>query len=223
MNARTVLLAFALACAGAVAQAPAPGTAIQAQLKSRIDSGHAKVGDRIKAQVTKAVKVNGVVVLRKGAMLLGQVTTVVRAESQKSPSRIGVLFTQAAYKKQPPVAFHAGIDHIISVPDERPMDMMPPSIGAEMPSAAQPPADGDESGMDGRMHPGTLGSQPVPSEATAPVPSAVVASRPALRVRIFVPTALATPAQQAAGSVLSSPRGDLKLDSGTRVELQVLH
>jgi hypothetical protein len=221
--ARGVVMAVALALAGAAAQAPAPGTPIQAQLKSRLDSGHAKAGDRIKAQVTRAVKVNGAVVLPKGAQLLGRVTEVVKAESRKSPSRIGVLFTRATYKKRPAIAFRAGIARILSLPDDRPMDMSPPAMNMGLPAPPQPADNNDGSGMDGRMHPGTLGSEDVPSQATAAVPSAAGPRAPSLEVHIFVPTALASPAQQAAGSVLSSPHGDLKLASGARVELQVLH
>ncbi len=216
-NANAVMLAVALALAGAAAQAPAPGTVIQAQLKSRLDSGHAKVGERIKAQVTRAVKVDGVVVLPKGAQLLGRVTAVVKAESSKSPSSISVLFTQAAYKKQPPIAFHAGIARVLAPPDQRLMDMGPPSMDMGMPAMQPPAAGGDQSGTNVRVNrPGSLGAESVPSQATANVPSAMQPP-PGAPVRITLP------ANAAQGSMLSTPRGDVKLDAGTRLQLRVLH
>ena len=219
MNVKAAILAVALSLAGAAAQSPAPGTVIQAQLKSRLDTGHAKVGERIKAQVSKAVKQNGVVVLPKGAQLFGRITEVIKAESKKSPSRIGVLFTRAVYKKQPPIALHAGIAHVFSAPAFAPMDM-----GTPMPMPMQAPdATAGQSGREpGMGRPGSLGQEPVPNEATAPVPSAAAGRRPGTEIDISLPAASAGTRQRALGSVLSSPRGDLRISSGTRVELQVL-
>ena len=225
MHAKAVVLAVALAAAGAWAQAsaPAPGTAIPVQLKTRLDSGHAKVGDRIKAQVTENVKLHDVLVLRRGTQIFGRVTEVVKAESKKSPSHIGVLFTRAVYKKQPPLAFHAGIERILSLP-ARPMDMGP-DMGMPMPLPQPGMNNGDQSGgSDQRMNrPGSLGTEAVPNQVTAAVPSSAGPRQPDLKVSIFLPNGLASPSQKAAGSVLSSPRGDLKLDAGTRVLLRVLH
>jgi hypothetical protein len=90
-------------------EALAGGTTINAVLKSKLDTRHAKVGDRVTGQTTAAVKQGGRVVLPKGSKLYGRVTQVTPAANGKARATLGVLFYQAVTPKGVPLPMHAAI------------------------------------------------------------------------------------------------------------------
>jgi hypothetical protein len=90
-------------------EAVASGTRIQAVLQSRLDTRHAKVGDRVTGKTTAAVKQGGKVVVPKGSRLLGRVTEVTPAANSKSRASLGVLFDQAVTPKGQRIPLHAAI------------------------------------------------------------------------------------------------------------------
>ena len=87
----------------------ASGARINAVLKSKLDTRHAKVGDRVTGRTTAAVKQGGTVVLPKGSTLYGRVTQVSPAADSKSRASLGVLFDQAVTPKGQRIPMHAAI------------------------------------------------------------------------------------------------------------------
>lgn len=70
------------------------GTKISAELMSNIDASKAKQGDKVEARVTKNVKQHGKVVVHKGDRLVGHVTSVENGLKGKGGSSLGVAFDQ---------------------------------------------------------------------------------------------------------------------------------
>jgi len=201
----------------------ASGTKVDAQLKSKLDTQHAKVGDAVAAQTTSAIKENGQTVLPKGTKLTGHVTSVTAAESKKSPSRIGVLFDSATLKGGRTMPVHFAIASVEQANANAGMQAGLPAM--DMPPPPQPmPDQGNEGG--GRVLAPLGGGMTVPGAVTGASPEIGAVMRAASQSPIAVSlpqpqVAGASSAQGAvaAGSVLSAPRGDLKLDAGTRVML----
>lgn len=239
----------ATATANSNGSALAVGTRMDAELKSKLDTKNAKVGDSVTAVTTSAVKEHGTTVLPKGTTLHGHVTEVTKAESSKSPSRIGVLFDQATTKQGQVIPLRAGIVSVVTATaagaadagtgmDDMPMPQaMPAGGGMSGGGVADGVAGGvgrtvDSAGAvvggtaDG-MGRATLGDQPVPAAVTQNSGELAAMARASNGVPISISTpdasvAGSTSQQSAVGSVLSSPRGDLEISSGTRVALQVM-
>ena len=224
------------------------GSRLNAELKSKLDTKHAKVGDRVSAVTTSDFKQNGIKVLPKGSTLTGHVTEVTRAKNGSSPSRIGVLFDHAITKRGQPVALHAGIASVLQsgfgaagmhggANGMGGMDAMS-GMGA-MPA----PAMGGGGGLGGAV--GGLGATAgaaggavlgaagaggqvlasgagqVPGAAGRLGGTAVLASNGApLQIQMPVANSAAGESSSSLGSVLSTRHGNLQLDNGTRVVLQ---
>lgn len=210
-------LALAVMAAAAAAQAPAlnlpAGTRLKAELNTTLDSSTARVGEPVKAKTTANLKLNGQTILPKGTQLLGQVTVVIPAESNRSPSRLGVRFNQAVLKKaKQTVPLSAAIINV---------EMTSPAMASadmpmNMPSMSPPGAPGATADAGARVRP-ELGAQGVPGQVTGQnqeIGSMAQASH-AQTIRILKPT----PSE---GSVLTAAQGNLKLQSGTHIDLIVL-
>src|SRR5690348_9167839 len=143
MTRTSLVMGMLIVAAGvALAQAPsapsamlASGTKVNAKLKSKLDTRHAQVGDKVTAVTTSDVKEHGVKVLPKGSTLTGHVTEVTRAESSKSPSRIGVLFDQAVTQRGQVVPLRAGIASVLTSSSTA---MAGPDMPATMPGMDEP-------------------------------------------------------------------------------------
>lgn len=247
----TLIVAAGLALAQAPAAMVASGTKVDAKLKSKLDTRHAQVGDKVTAVTTSDIKEHGIKVLPKGSTLNGHVTEVTRAESSKSPSRIGVLFDQAVTQQGQVVPLRAGIASVLTssasaaaMPMGAPMDEpMPAPMMTPAPAASAGgggllggavgnvgataggvldagAAAGGGLANAGAVAGGAMGSTGL-LNGGASIESLARASN-GVPVEIAMPPAQAQAGQQAAfGSVLSTPRGDMQLNSGTNVQLQV--
>lgn len=89
------------------------GSTIQAQLKTKVDSAHAKVGQSVDARTVKTVKYEGTVVLPKGSRLVGQVVSVNPATSSQGAT-LSVQFTQAITPDGVQIPLQAGISGFLS-------------------------------------------------------------------------------------------------------------
>ena len=220
MRSAALFALAALAATGlAVAQAPLPrGTQVNAELKTKLDTQHAKVGDPVIAVTTEAVKAHRVILLPKGATLSGRITEVVAAESGKSPSHLAVLFDRAVSKQGVAIPLRAAIAKVI-MPNDSAMDMGSDDM---MPMPSPQPMPNGDMGADNSSsnhQTATLGDEPVPPIVTAAAPAAIARGSNGKPIRVQLPGS-----EQSAqnGSVLSTPQGDLKLNSGTRVVLLIL-
>ncbi|MGH9518443.1 MAG: hypothetical protein ACRD2D_02295, partial [Terriglobales bacterium] len=152
------------------------------------------------------------------------------------PARIGVVFDQAVTKKGEVLNLRAGIVRVFEPAPSPGMDMGAPGAMG-MPGGHPMAPDGAMSGgsMGNVANSGdtdtggkrnmTLGDEPVPTEVTgsnSEIASMARASNGA-QIQILMPSAKASPEQQKIGSILRSTRGNLKLDSGTEIELQIMN
>jgi hypothetical protein len=214
MKAMNVLLAAALGAGLALAQTPAAvsaGTHVDARLQTRLNAQAARVGDPVTAVTTAAVKDHGRIVLPKGTRLRGHVTSVLAAQDAQSPSRIGILFDQASTASGGSVPVHfaiAGVTRAAAQAEAIPEPAMMPPAPMPMPAA------------------GAAGGLGLGGAVLAPVgaagdglgsAAAVVAPMPALGAP--QPVMVGAGASAGADSVLSVPRGNLMLASGTRLQL----
>jgi hypothetical protein len=134
-------------------------------------------------------------------VLTGTVLAVTPAESDKSPAHITLVFQQAAGKgsaPQPLLAAIAKVDQVMTAMPSEPPRMMPNEPPGEQSDDSKP----------------TLGEMPVPGIVTEGVPSPGLASNRPTRIEVTH--------MDRRGSELFSTGGDLKLPSGTRIELKVL-
>jgi hypothetical protein len=106
IRTHTILIAgiFA-ACAVAQAQtsapdiALAPGMTLNAELNSSIDSKKAKVGDKVEAHTTEALRSDGKTIIPRGTKLLGRVTQTLAKGKGDNDSVLAIQFDQAVPKK----------------------------------------------------------------------------------------------------------------------------
>jgi len=225
---------MALAAATLVAQAPMAGTKVSAELKTKLETKHAHVGDKVTAVTTSDVKQNGIKIIPKGTTLTGHVTEVTAAESNKSPSHLGVLFDQATTKQGANIPLRAAIATVIPTPAPNMYDSGPGPNPMPMAMPNNAPASDDRGsrvGMDGVGNGNATPEMPtvigqgdmarvVNSDGSAVSNAGSGAISAASRASSGSP--LRIQGNETSGSTISTPKGDFSLDSGTRVELVVL-
>lgn len=229
--------AQAAAASRAGQTAVASGSKINAVMKSNLDARKAHVGDAVTAESTDALKSHGKVIVPKHSRLLGHVTSVSASGKGKSSSAIGVLFDEAVTPKGQHIPLHAGIASVLTAagaasamapdagPEPMPMPQMAPAggasagggllggAGASLGSVAGSLAGGATSTVGGAMQGGAL------SSAGALSGSSIFRASNGVPMRIQ-PVSL--PSGQANGSLLTSDRGDIRLDRGTHMQLQTM-
>lgn len=229
--------------ASAVAGVFPNGLRVNAELKTKLDTKSAVVGEAVNAVTTEDLKDHNTILLPKGSTLSGEVTGVQAAESRKSPSRLGVLFERAVTKKGEAITMHAAIVAVVAnsnvAMDMNNDEMQPPNTGGRGGGGAGGGMDNGDMGGMGSMSPRTSGSMDagMPSSGMGAAPSA---SAPHIvteangnvastgRSSDGNPLSVVMPVPSGGqsnrvGSVLATPKGDLKLDSGTRVVLQIMN
>ncbi len=211
------------------------GTKISASLESAVDAKTATPGDAVTAKATSNVKQNGKVVIHKGDKLLGHVTSVQADSSGHEGSSLGIAFDRLE-SGGATTELHTVVSALVST-SVRQSDMM----GDEMPAmgpVASPVAGGGGGGGRGGLIGGTtgaVGSTVGAVGSTAGNVGGTVGGVAQSGVGNSTQGTLATPvkmihvdsAVQAEGSAgtastLSTSKGDLRLDSGTRMELRVV-
>ncbi|MGH9413534.1 MAG: hypothetical protein ACRD0Y_07310 [Terriglobales bacterium] len=219
MKTFRLLLMIALGAGLALAQTNsglAAGTKVDARLQSRLNAQNAKVGDKVSAVTTSAVKEHGKVVLPKGTQLRGRVTSVVAAQNSHSPSRIGILFDQATTARGQTMPVHlavASVTHMAAAGGAEPMAPMPEPMS--MPEPMMMPMPMPRAAAGGGLNVGSaLGAAGGLGTGVAATPMPM----PAPRLAMPMPRVMAT-GGAGAGSVVSRPQGNLILNSGTRMRL----
>jgi len=204
----------------------APGSVIPVQLTKSIDVKKAKTGDEVVAKVTQDMKSNsGEVILTKDTKVLGHVTEAQPRTKEQTESQVGIAFDRAVMKNGSEIQMPMSIQAIIGPQNNNPNG-----------GAGQPPEEssvnrptgttaGRSSGMGGSTPPPTStpssGGYPS-SEAPAggngrpPITAQTqgVVGMPDLKLE----STGQTPTQ---GSVVSSEKNNVKLDSGTLLLLRV--
>lgn len=212
------------------------GTKISTELMSNIDARTAKPGDKVVARVTKNVKQHGKVVIHKGDKLVGHITSVRNNLRGKGGSSLGVQFDQLI-QGNTTTQLNAVLTSVLSA---RGADQAEGSGGMGMPSMPAPVAAAPAGGGGGLLggvgstlgstvgatagaagstlgHVG--GSVGAATQNTLGVHSGLGLSTPVRQIHI----ASSASAESSAGtnSTLSTRKGDLRLNSGTRMKFRV--
>jgi hypothetical protein len=208
----------------------APGTVIPVELTKSVDAKKVKSGDGVEARVTQDLKAeNGQVIVPKDTKVMGHVTEAQPRNKEQKESQVGIVFDHAVMKNGSDVAMPMSIQAIIG-----PAALNPPSnnasAGAPGESNRTSPSTGMPSGSaGGRMgssgNPSTVSPSAAGGEAPAETQPGAESHQPITAntrgvVGISNLTLSSTPDSKT-GSVVSSEKSNVKLDSGTFMLLRV--
>jgi hypothetical protein len=213
--------------AGAVTRV-APGSVIPVQLTKNIDAKKVKPGDEVVALVTEDMKTNsGMVLVPKDTKVVGHVTEAQPRSKDQKESEVGIAFDRALIKNGSEMQMPMSIQAVIA----------PPNSNS---SAASGNTDQQPSGMGGSATPSASGGRmgsgaPSPSTPAPNMPSAEGTSADAQTgaakggistktqgvVGISNLKLMTTSAGSTQGSLLTSEKNNVKLESGTFMLLRV--
>jgi hypothetical protein len=207
----------------------APGSVIPVSLAKTIDAKKAKDGDEVTATVTQDLKNNsGEVIVAKDTKVMGHITEAQARNKEQKESQVAIVFDHAVMKNGGEIAMPMSIQAI---------------IGSQNNSAQNPQENGEgvstgggASTMPGTSaRPGMAGSSPTPA-ATMPAGSDTTGDSQASqanhngRVPVTAQTAgvvgisdlqLAPAANSSQGSMVTSEKSNVKIESGTMMLLRV--
>lgn len=211
----------------------APGSVVPVRLTKTIDARKVKSGDEVEAKVTQDLKAgSGEIVIPKDTKITGHITEAQARNKEQKESQLGITFDRAAMKNGGDVTLPMSIQAIIAPsvlnagnsdngggesaaqPTSAPGTggMSPGANGGRtggMGSGTQPQAQGSGSGRDWptQAQPGKGPHPPITGETKG------VVGIPNLN--------LSSGENATQGSVLSSERNNVKLESGTLMLLRV--
>ena len=209
----------------------APGSVIPVQLTKTIDAKKAKPGDEVVAKVTMDLKTNsGEVIVPKDTKVTGHVTEAQARSKEQKESQVVITFDHASLKSGD-VALPMSIQAVIAPPSNNANNS--PSTGGE--STGAPAAGGGTANPSmGGGRTGSAGNsgqaQPSGGQPNAPTTSTDAQQQGSTRPQITGSTQgvvgisnLKLEAGQNAtqGSVLSSEKNNVKVESGTMLLLKV--
>jgi len=215
------------------------GTKISAELMSNVDASKAKEGDKVEARVTKNVKQHGKVVVRKGDKLVGHVTSVENSVNGKAGSSLGVAFDQLVQGNST-TQLNAVLTSVFAASGSGQAEESESMGLAPMPAPVAAPSGGGGRGLLGAAGGavgstvGAVGSTAGAAGSTLGRAGGAVGATTQNTLGANSSLGLATPVRQirigssasaesSAGtnSMLSTRSGDLRLESGTRMQFRV--
>lgn len=208
-----------------------PGSVIPVKLTKTIDAKKAKTGDAVEAKVTQDMKTqSGEVLVPKDTQIVGHITEAQARSKEQKESELGIAFDHAVVKDKGDVPLPMSIQAIVA----------PPSLNANNNAGAEAPSSPDESPSPGmsQANPGggargsAMGGAENQSQAPMPPPSsgtqsgAQTGARPAItgQTQGVVGNAnwkLSAATNSNQGSLVSSEKENVKLESGTFMLLRV--
>ena len=210
----------------------APGSVIPVRLTKSIDAKKSKAGDEIVAKVTQDLKTNnGVVLVPKDTKVVGRVTEAQPHSKEQKESEIGIAFDHAVLKNGSEMRMPLSVQAIIA-PRNPATDNAGNGGGEGQPAMPSAPGGATPGATGGRTS--GMGENSTPPPANAPTDnststdaqSSATAGGPITGntqgVVGFPDLKLATAAPDSAqGSVVSSEKNNVKLESGTFMLLRV--
>lgn len=208
---------------GTVAARIAPGSVIPVELAKTIDAKKVKTGDEVVAKVTQDLKNNsGEVIIAKDTKVMGHVTEAQARNKEQKESQLGIAFDKTVPKNgaeiQMPMSIQAiiGPQNSTNNPGGGNSEAVPSSAGGGNPTAGARP------GMAGSA---SSPSQPAPGGDNLSSDSQTASnSRPPITGEtkgvIGIPN-LTLNDNASQGSLLTSEKNNVKLESGTMMLLRV--
>jgi hypothetical protein len=178
----------------------APGSVIPVQLSKTIDSKKVKPGDEVTAEVTEDLKAqNGEVIMPKDTKVIGHVTEAQTRTKQQKESEVGIAFDQAVMKNGTDLHLPMSIQAVIAPSS--------PDSGSE--------TGGWPASAPGGTAPGTPTGNPSETNQSQPITGETKGVVGLSNVNL-------TAAENTKdGSVISSAKSNVKLESGTLLLLRV--
>ncbi len=202
----------------------APGSVIPVQLTKTIDAKKAKPGDEVVAKVTMDLKTtSGEIMIPKDTKVMGHVTEAQPRNKEQKESQVGIAFDRAVLKDRE-VSLPMSIQAVIAPPSSDAnsrggVDQTAPASGA---AAAASPMGG------GHSPAGAEPRQPQPQSSPTGNTDAQSQSGPPPAINgntqgvVGISNLKLQPAQNPTqGSVLSSEKNNVKVESGTMLLLRV--
>jgi hypothetical protein len=210
----------------------APGSVIPVELMKAVDAKKAKVGDAVEARVTQDLKANnGELVVPKDTKVVGHVTEAQARTKEQKESQVGIAFDHAVLKDGQDMSLPMSIQAIIApeaLTGGNGNSQTPPEQQPQPPDAGgAPTAGGGRSGM-GMGSGMSTPRMPNPSTAGGDIPSNPTGSSPHPSITtntqgvVGMPNIkLSTAGEANQGSVVSSEKNNVKLETGTLMLLRV--
>ena len=207
----------------------APGSVIPVELTTSIDAKRVKTGDEVVAKVTMDLKTNsGEIVVPKDTKVVGHVTEAQTRSKEQKDSQVGIIFDRAVMKNGGEIEVPMSIQAIIAPQGSNSGNA---NNGNDQ-STAAPSANGSGASSNSGRAP-RMGGAPPPapnasmgSNTPTDDSSAASAHEPitgktegVVGLRDLKLATTATAASQ--GSVVSSEKNNVKLESGTLMLLRV--
>jgi len=208
----------------------APGSVIPVQLTKSIDAKKAKAGDEVEATVTQDMKTgNGEVLVPKDTKVVGRVTEAQARSKEQKESQLGIAFDRAVMKTGGDMNLPMSIQAIIA-PSYLSANNGSGGEGAGQQQSPQQQSAGSAGGMSQGRAGNMGGSQPpTPTPSTAAGPTEGKTGNGAhepitgnTQGVLGIPnTTLSNATSAAQGSVVTSEKNNVKLESGTLMLLRV--
>jgi hypothetical protein len=204
----------------------APGTVLLAELTKTIDAKKAKQGDPVDAKTAIDLTRNGQVVVPKGAKLVGHVADAKSKQKGESDSTVTIAFDEMVTKDGQRVPMPATIQAIRAWPQQANSPASAPEPAATTPNTAA--GGGAMAGGAGRpvsTAPGQPGASEYPNANTAtsaPNTGAAEGEAPLTgETQGIIGLPDLSLSNSPAGSVITSDKKNVKLESGTQLLLKV--
>lgn len=207
----------------------ASGSVIPVQLTRSVDAKKAKTGDKVEAKVTQDLKAsNGEVVLPKDTKVVGRVTEAQARNKEQKESQVGIAFDHAVMKSGGDLPMPMSIQAIIAPPPSANANDNAANAESAGQSASAPAAGGMPGNSGGRSTgmgagmPAQLPSSPTAGdEGTSSTRAAQPITGNTQGVVGISNLKLSTSTDTTQGSVVSSEKNNVKLESGTLMLLRV--
>ncbi len=211
----------------------APGSVIPVQLTTTVDAKKAKPGDEVFAEVTIDLKSqNGEIVVPKNTKITGKVTEAQARNKQEKESEVGIAFDHAVTKDGANAPLPMSIQAVIarsylagngSNSGNSNAQSSPQAMPQSSPSPGGMSPGGRSPGMSQPQNPNPAaneGEQPANTTNSNAHPHPAITGQTQGVLGIENMTLAAAP-NAAQGSVLSSDKSNVKLESGTLMLLRV--
>ncbi len=216
----------------------APGSVIPVELTKSIDAKKAKTGDQVEAKVTQDLKAgNGEIIVAKDTRVIGHVTEAQARNKQQKESQLAIAFDHAVMKGGGDMQMPLSIQAVIGARNNSDNATADNQNSNQTATAGSGPATPSAGGRAGAMGSGNASAGTGTAAASnAGADSDIGANNPSATnqgqgnapitgetkgVVGISNLKLATEANATEGSVLSSDKNNVKLDSGTLLLLRV--
>jgi hypothetical protein len=204
----------------------APGSVIPVQLTKSLDAKKLKTGDEVDAKVTEDMKAgNGEVIVPKDTKVVGRVTEAQARSKEQKESQLGIAFDRAVMKNGGDVALPMSVQAIISPTylssgnSNNGAADSPGASSSASPGGTAPAMGNGRSGAPQSSLPSSSGNGMADNPSSAGPRPAITGNTQGVLGFQNLQLSHASDAKQ--GSVVTSEKNNVKLDSGTLLLLKV--